>query len=489
MSSPDRHCDADFRQILKMNRTEISMAVDDTFPFLHGLLDHDVVTEEMFKETLNMKEREGSHKAVYFLLTWLLKRDQSILQDFWKISFKEYNLERYPKLKPVYNSFPKGKRKGRRSQSSPKSQVQPRQQVSKAFGVSLLALSHRDTILHPINSSLFKCSGTLPKAKVTRKSENAEIPRYSIGNGIQTLSASVQRAVTLSSTDIPVSCGAVEGILIKQVFESGSSKKCIKVGGEFYAPGKFEDLGGKNKSRNLKTNIRMKGGPHSQKIPFPLQSGCSVLRYPLTSTFELNHKNDDECTVCRDGGELICCDGCPKAFHLNCLIPPLTAIPSGTWRCSFCSGSKRDHQNVTETEKYKRLDSISGNQVGVIITGDLAQRSLENPNVGMTEKSQNKDPSSGSDKQKVSEKCGVCKGGGELTCCSQCQRVFHLHCNFPANSDKSSAVLKCGTCLKPTGSTAASLELTQQTQIVPERKISRNEQLLNREELDSLLGE
>ncbi|XP_077196445.1 transcription intermediary factor 1-alpha-like isoform X2 [Paroedura picta] len=46
--------------------------------------------------------------------------------------------------------------------------------------------------------------------------------------------------------------------------------------------------------------------------------------------------NEDWCAVCQNGGELLCCDRCPKVFHLSCHIPSLRNFPSGEWICTFC---------------------------------------------------------------------------------------------------------------------------------------------------------
>ncbi|XP_076767123.1 E3 ubiquitin-protein ligase TRIM33 isoform X1 [Xylocopa sonorina] len=50
--------------------------------------------------------------------------------------------------------------------------------------------------------------------------------------------------------------------------------------------------------------------------------------------------NEDWCAVCMDGGDaVLCCDKCPKVFHLYCHIPSLKSFPdeSETWQCMLCT--------------------------------------------------------------------------------------------------------------------------------------------------------
>jgi len=48
-------------------------------------------------------------------------------------------------------------------------------------------------------------------------------------------------------------------------------------------------------------------------------------------------QSEDYCSVCRDGGDdLICCDNCPRVFHIQCHVPALSVVPPDAWQCLFC---------------------------------------------------------------------------------------------------------------------------------------------------------
>lgn len=46
---------------------------------------------------------------------------------------------------------------------------------------------------------------------------------------------------------------------------------------------------------------------------------------PGSGTEEM--ESEDFCAVCLNGGDLLCCDRCPKVYHVACHIPPLICCP------------------------------------------------------------------------------------------------------------------------------------------------------------------
>ncbi|CAL1703942.1 unnamed protein product [Somion occarium] len=81
---------------------------------------------------------------------------------------------------------------------------------------------------------------------------------------------------------------------------------------------------GKDKERD--SGVRVKDEP----VAFALQSFEPSPALP----------NEDHCSACRSFGSLVYCDGCPRAYHLWCLNPPMEAsdLPEGDsrWFCPAC---------------------------------------------------------------------------------------------------------------------------------------------------------
>ncbi|KAE8663797.1 DNA binding,zinc ion binding,DNA binding, putative isoform 2 [Hibiscus syriacus] len=47
--------------------------------------------------------------------------------------------------------------------------------------------------------------------------------------------------------------------------------------------------------------------------------------------------NSDDCCLCKMDGSLICCDGCPAAYHSKCVGVVNDLLPEGDWYCPECA--------------------------------------------------------------------------------------------------------------------------------------------------------
>ncbi|NXL63064.1 AIRE regulator, partial [Chordeiles acutipennis] len=300
--------EGDLRHLLKLHRTEIAMAVDDVFPLLHGLVDHDIVPEHVFKETLSRTEREGSHRAFHALLTWLLGRDAAAVHDFWAVLFKDYNLERYARLRPLRSTFPREvelgqQRRGRRLSPSPTAPAPHRPQGKRKAPEERDGARAAQTSPRRVTSP-----GPLAKARTVKKPEGADTPCAPHAGGCGGgLSLSGSRAVAWGC---PPHAGLSQQLPPAPLLSCPQSgEPQLHPQGQLSAP----------------TLHSQDPAPHQQE-------------------------NEDECAACGDGGELICCDGCPRAFHLACLVPPLPRVPSGTWRCGSCVASADEPGRLREAD-------------------------------------------------------------------------------------------------------------------------------------------
>ncbi|XP_060118455.1 tripartite motif-containing protein 66 [Heteronotia binoei] len=77
--------------------------------------------------------------------------------------------------------------------------------------------------------------------------------------------------------------------------------------------------------------------PTEQALPPPVDHRFSNNpKKAVLSQEDSPIENEDFCAVCLNGGELLCCDYCPKVYHLSCHVPALLSFPVGEWVCTLC---------------------------------------------------------------------------------------------------------------------------------------------------------
>uniref|UniRef100_A0A0D9WUF7 PHD-type domain-containing protein n=1 Tax=Leersia perrieri TaxID=77586 RepID=A0A0D9WUF7_9ORYZ len=120
--------------------------------------------------------------------------------------------------------------------------------------------------------------------------------------------------------------------LHKLVFMSGVLPEGTDVGyyvGGKVSPSQFEAHAGRAARRKPYHNIYMSNGVSLHELSVSLSKGRNMS----------NRQSDDLCSICSDGGELLLCDSCPRAFHRECV--GFTTTPKGTWCCRYCENRQQ----------------------------------------------------------------------------------------------------------------------------------------------------
>ncbi|XP_036948908.1 chromodomain-helicase-DNA-binding protein 4a isoform X5 [Acanthopagrus latus] len=130
--------------------------------------------------------------------------------------------------------------------------------------------------------------------------------------------------------------------------------------------------------------------------------------------YETDHQ--DYCEVCQQGGEIILCDTCPRAYHMVCLDPDMEKAPEGTWSCPHC-----EKEGIQWEAREEGSDAEEDN-------GDTGEMEEDDHHM---------------------EFCRVCKDGGELLCCDKCPSSYHIHCLNPPLPEIPNGEWICPRCTCP----------------------------------------
>ncbi|VVB01774.1 unnamed protein product [Arabis nemorensis] len=168
---------------------------------------------------------------------------------------------------------------------------------------------------------------------------------------------------------------------------------------------------------------------------FEAHAGCASRRKPFQHIYTTNgvslhelsvalsmdqrfsiQENDDLCSICKDGGDLLCCDTCPRSYHIECASLP--SPPSERWSCKYCV-------NMVEREKFvdSNLNAIAAGRVhGVDAIDQITKRCIRIVSSLASE---------------LPSVCVLCRGHSfsrmgfnsrTVIICDQCEKEFHVGC-------------------------------------------------------------
>ncbi|CAL4080961.1 unnamed protein product, partial [Meganyctiphanes norvegica] len=148
-----------------------------------------------------------------------------------------------------------------------------------------------------------------------------------------------------------------------------------------------EDINETEDAEDRKSKSKSKGGSKKTKKP-----------KKKVKEKEEGEENNDFCEVCQQGGEIILCDTCPKAYHMVCLEPEMKEAPDGKWSCPSCEKEEEEEEEEEVVEEK-----------------NLAY-------------------------------CKTCKESGDLLLCDTCPNSYHMYCLSPPLFEVPEGEWTCQRC-------------------------------------------
>ncbi|XP_008779219.1 uncharacterized protein LOC103698933 isoform X1 [Phoenix dactylifera] len=171
------------------------------------------------------------------------------------------------------------------------------------------------------------------------------------------------------------------------------------------SPSQFEAHAGQASRRKPYNNIYTSNGVSLHELSVSLSKGRKLSA----------SENDDLCGICADGGNLLLCDLCPRAFHKECV--GLLSVPKGDWYCQYCQSLHQRERSVAHNDNAIAAGRVAGvDPIDQIFRRCIRIVSTPNNDIGGCALCRRHD---------------FCKSGfGDRTViiCDQCEREYHVGC-------------------------------------------------------------
>lgn len=128
---------------------------------------------------------------------------------------------------------------------------------------------------------------------------------------------------------------------------------------------------------SIRIRSRYSDGVLVREIPVKVKSNELEIEFDVTNC-EVCSRADREETM-------LLCDSCNAGYHMECLEPPLTEVPSGSWYCDYCFDSADEHMS---DDDIAQLTEELRAEIGIMETRLRVHRAIPAPRITRTRQSE-----------------------------------------------------------------------------------------------------